>query len=311
MELDDFLREWHNATPYIVAHTSGSTGLPKEIHLMKADMVESARMTVDFFNINSSSHLHLPLSLDYIAGKMMVVRSLISKSRFTYEVPSSHPLGDVSLRCDRLSLVAIVPMQIDGLMASPHLARIENVIVGGAPLSVSQEEILKNAPFRSFATYGMTETASHVALRDVKAGDRFVGLPGYRFSKDDRGCLVIAHPRMSWRRVVTNDVVELFDDHTFRWLSRYDNVINSGAIKLYPEQIERAIAHLLPPDSYFVSSVPDERLGSKLVLVVDSRLDINITLEQLSELLPKYQVPKEIIRKEMVFTNTGKLKRLF
>lgn len=309
MELDDFLRDWHDDKPYIVAHTSGSTGSPKEIHLLKADMVASAKMTVDFFGIDTSSHLHLPLSLDYIAGKMMAVRSWVSNCRLTCETPSSHPLADASLQCDKLSLVAIVPMQIEGLMASPHLSKVENVIVGGAPLSVSQEDMLRHAPFRSFATYGMTETASHVALRDIKAGELFEGLPGYRFATDDRRCLVIEHPLMSWHRLVTNDVVELIDNHTFRWLSRHDNVINSGGIKLYPEQIERAIAHLLPADSYFISSLPDERLGNRLVLVIDARLDTEITLEQLSELLPKYQVPKQIIRREMKFTSTGKLKR--
>lgn len=132
MELSDFIREWESPTPYIVAHTSGSTGVPKEIHLPKKDMEGSARMTAGFFGLDSTSHIHLPLSLDYIAGKMMVVRSLVSGCRFSLEQPTSAPLADDTFQCERLSLVAIVPMQIEGLLKSPHLSKIDNVIVGGA-----------------------------------------------------------------------------------------------------------------------------------------------------------------------------------
>lgn len=311
MELSAFLEEWRSETPYIVAHTSGSTGKPKEIHLLKTDMEESARMTADFFRLDAASHLHLPLSLDYIAGKMMVVRSIISGCRLSVELPTSTPLADAGFQCDRLSLVAIVPMQIEGLMKSPHLSKIDNVIVGGAPLSRQQEEILKHAPFRVYATYGMTETASHVALRNINGSDDalFVGLPGYKFSVDDRGCLVIENSRMSWQKLVTNDVVELYEGNSFRWLSRYDNVINSGGIKLYPEQIERAIAHLLPDGKYFVSSEPDALLGSRMVLVLDQDVDTEITIDDLKAFLPRYHVPKEIIRKTLEYTSTGKLKR--
>lgn len=274
-------------------------------------MIESARMTVDFFKIGSNDHLHLPLAVDYIAGKMMVVRSIISGCKLTYEQPTSRPLANQDKACDRISLVAIVPMQIEGLMRSPLLTMIDNVIVGGASLSAKQEEILSKSPFNAFVTYGMTETSSHVALRNIKQGDRFVGLPGYIFSTDDRGCLVIEHPRMSWRRLVTNDVVELYDKHSFRWLSRYDNVINSGGLKFYPEQIEKAISHLLPAGRYFISSKPDDLLGRRLILVVDEDVDAEISTELLSKALPRYQVPKEIIRVRMEYTSTGKIKRTF
>ncbi len=312
MELSDFLKEWNSSVPYISAHTSGSTGSPKEIRLLKVDMTESARMTVKFFGLDKASHIHLPLSLDYIAGKMMVVRSIVSGCTLTCETPSSKPLADSAFQCDRLSLVAIVPMQIEGLMKSPCLDKIENVIVGGAPLSLRQEEILKKAPFEAYATYGMTETASHVALRHIGGRDEdlFIGLPGYSFSTDDRGCLVIENPNMSWRRLVTNDVVELSDNHSFRWLSRYDNVINSGGIKLYPEQIEKALAHLLPAGRYFISSMPDDVLGSRLVLVIDRDVETDVTLEKLAAALPKYHAPKSIVRKKLEYTSTGKLKRL-
>lgn len=171
---------------------------------------------------------------------------------------------------------------------------------------------MRRAAFRSYATYGMTETCSHVALRDVKSGigGFYKGLPGYNFSVDERGCLVIESQHMSWRRIVTNDVVDISGDSTFRWLSRYDNVINSGGIKLYPEQIEKQISQLLPEGKYFISSMPDNRLGNRLVLVIDDDLETDITVEQLAGLLPKYQSPKEIVRKKLEYTSTGKLKRL-
>lgn len=311
MELSDFMNEWESPSPYIVAHTSGSTGTPKEIHLLKKDMEESARMTVGFFGLDEMSHIHLPLSLDYIAGKMMVVRSLVSGCRISLEKPTSVPLADSAFQCDRLSLVAIVPMQIEGLMKSPHLSKIDNVIIGGAPMSRSQEDMLKCAPFKAYATYGMTETSSHVALKEVGRGKDgcFIGLPGYRFSVDDRGCLVIENPRMSWQKLVTNDVVDLRGDTSFRWLSRYDNVINSGGIKLYPEQIEKRIAHMLPDGKYFITSQPDDSLGDRLILVIDEDVETDVTVERFAASLPKYQAPKAIIRTRLQYTSSGKVKR--
>lgn len=309
-EAEEFLREWDSEDGCVVAHTSGSTGVPKRICLSKEDMVSSARATVEFFNITSESHLYLPLSPRYIAGKMQIVRALVAGCGLTVEEPSSMPLAEEVE--GEVTLVPIVPSQIEGLLASPNLGRIRNVIVGGAPMSAEQEGRLIESGVRAFATYGMTETCSHVALRRVGEA-RFTALPGVEFGVDERGCLVVESSRLSFGRLVTNDVVELFSPHSFRWLGRADNVIISGGIKLHPEQLEGEIARFLPEGvRFYVSSAPSVRWGEEAVLVTD---DVRIGDSVIGELrgvssLPSTHLPKRVVRVDALeYTSNGKIKR--
>lgn len=312
MTLHEFQAEWLSESPVIVAHTSGSTGTPKEILLRKADMVQSARATCRFFGLDRSSRLHCPLAFDYIAAKMMAVRAEVSGAVLSVEPPSAMPLsgyeGD-----GPIDLLPVVPYQIDGLLASPASRLVRNLIVGGAPMSPAQEAALRSSGMQAFATYGMTETSSHVALRDISAGDgRFTALPGFTFERDGRGCLVIANQSMSWRRMVTNDVVDLASPTRFRWLTRYDNIINSGGVKVMPEEVERVAARFLPPDSFYVTSRPDMRLGREIVLVVDEAVEVTdgeLLLTRLRGLLPRYHAPKALVRAAVSRTSSGKILR--
>lgn len=235
----EFIEDWFSDKPYIIAHTSGSTGKPKEIHLLKSDMRASAEATNRFFGIGGNSHLMLPLSPTYIAGKMMIVRAIITDCMITVEEPSNQPLNR---DYGKIDLMAVVPSQCEALVANGYAAaNLRNLIVGGAPLSASMENELLKRPWKTYVTYGMTETCSHVALRAV-GSDVYRALPGITFEVDNRDCLIIKSTYFSFKNIATNDIVELISPHEFRWCGRYDNVINSGGIKLYPEQLE-AILH--------------------------------------------------------------------
>lgn len=238
-EVRAFIDEWFSDLPYVTAHTSGSTGEPKEIRLLKEDMQASAEATNRYFGINSSSHLFLPLSADYIAGKMMIVRAITAECRLTAVHPNNHPLdkdyGDIDL-------IAVVPSQCESLIANGYAyKRLRNMIVGGAPMSVPIENKLLKMPWKTFASYGMTETCSHVALRPL-GSDVYSALPEITFGVDHRGCLTIKSSRFSFNMLTTNDIVELLSPKEFRWCGRYDNIINSGGIKLYPEQLEAILS---------------------------------------------------------------------
>lgn len=299
--LTDFHRQWRSQSRCIVAHTSGSTGVPKAIHLRKSDMELSARATCERFGIDAGSTLYLPLSLSYIAGKMMVVRAMVSGARLIIEEPSSRPQPHLFLSdspSDCIDLAAIVPAQIDALLASPAAGRIKSVIVGGAPLSPMQEQQLQSAPFEAYATYGMTETCSHVALRSLRdPSEPFRAMPGITFATDHRSCLVINAPRYSFRRLVTNDVVHLLDDTSMRWIGRADNVINSGGIKLYPEEMERRISALLPAGVEIkVTSRPSERWGTEAVLqIANYDGDIALLLDTIKHHLGSRHSPRAIL----------------
>lgn len=306
-ESENFIREWNDDTPYVIAHTSGSTGTPKEIRLTKADMRASARATIRFFGLTEQSTLLLPLSPDYIAGKMQIVRAIEAGCRLVVEKPSSIPFA--GSRIDHCSLIPIVPSQLDGLMSSP-VAKSAHIIIGGAPLSPMQEELIIRHGLNAFATYGMTETCSHVALRRI-GETSYRGLPGFSFSTDGRGCLVIESSALSFRRLVTNDMVSLEGCNRFRWLGRYDNVINSGGIKIHPEEVERVLATLMPDGTTaYVTGRHSDRWGEEAVIVTDSGTINADILDRLKGLLPPHQAPRDIVHvSEIQRTSSGKIIR--
>ena len=297
-DAEKFLREWESPLPYVFAHTSGSTGTPKEIKLLKSDMVASANATVKFFGITEKSTLYLPLSPSYIAGKMHIVRALEAGSALRVVTPSNKPLDDeISAPID---LLPIVPSQIPGLLGADSLRFVKNVIVGGAPVTPEAEMSMIDAGVNAYATYGMTETCSHVALRKFGC-QTFKGLPGFTFDVDSRGCLVISTETMSFGSIITNDIVGLHGSDAFVWKGRFDNVINSGGIKIFPEEIEKVIAPFIPSGSlFYVTSRRSERWGEEAVVVTDCPefKDTEAShrlLSSLKELLPFHHVPKAVI----------------
>lgn len=303
----DFIRQWRDATDYIVAHTSGSTGEPKEIRLLKSDMAASARATNAFFGITGSSVIGLPLSVDYIAGKMAVVRSLLVGCRLL-ELPVSNDLHIES----RIDLLSVVPSQVDSLISDPRLAdKVGAVIVGGAALSPARREALVATGVRAFASYGMTETCSHVALCDMADGnDGYRAMPGITFSVDARGCLVVEAPAFSFRRLVTNDIVTLVDSSSFTWRGRYDNVINSGGIKFAAEELERLYSPFIT-EPFYVTSVPDDKWGEAIAVVVEGDTSsADAMLAVLRDNIGHRRCPKKIIAVDSLErTSNGKIKR--
>ena len=305
--VSEFLAQWTDGKDYIVAHTSGSTGKPKEIHLLKSDMVRSAEATCRVFGINSDSLLALPLSVDYIAGKMMVVRAIVSGASLWVCKPSNR-ISDNRLS-ERVTLMSVVPSQLEDLIQTGEYRKVERFLIGGSPLSAQLEERLLSLGIDGYVSYGMTESCSHVALRRLGEGC-YTMLDGLDFTTDDRGCLVIESNRFSFAPLVTNDIVERISDRSFRWLGRYDNVINSGGIKLHPEEIERALSGLLCGTEFYVTSRRSEKWGDEAVVVVGGDCDKGKLMMQISQLLPPVQRPKDIIiLKEIPKTASGKLIR--
>lgn len=288
---------------FLRAHTSGSTGMPKPIELPRDEVLQSAAATNQFFGIDSGSVLVCPLSADYIAGKMMIVRAWLAGCRLQMLPPSNTPLKDYS--GPDITLLPIVPSMTEGLLENLPVG-IEHVIVGGAAPTDAQEARLARAPFHAWATYGMTETCSHVALRDITAREgHFTALPGISFGVDERGCLVIND------RFVTNDVVELLSPTRFVWLGRADNVIVSGGLKLHPEQLEARMRPLLPSDTlFYISSRPSERWGREAVIVLCAgEISDSDLMAVARKTLPAKMVPKAVVHAEPEFTDSGKLKR--
>lgn len=306
--IGNFIADWLDPNDYVLCKTSGSTGKPKTIRIEKQAMVNSAIATGDFFGLKPKDKALLCLPAQAISGRMMLVRAMIIGLELDAIKPSK--VLNVNPK-KKYTFCALTPMQLaDNL---PKINNIKTIIVGGAPVSVKLIESIKDSKVQFFETYGMTETVSHIAVKQLngfkssKPDLTFKTLPGVDISKDERDCLVIDAPRVSKQKIVTNDIVKITDESSFEWLGRYDNIINSGGVKLYPEVIESKLQDVIS-ERFFVTSMPDDTLGEKLVLVVESgdkQFD-----QAIFKVLDKYEVPKDIFFiKNFVETLSGKIQR--
>ena len=310
-----FLREWYDDKPYVMGHTSGSTGEPKPVQLLKTDMRASAQLTNAHLGIDAASTLLLCLSPSYIAGKMMIVRALEARARLCVVEPSSQPLSQVN---EAVTLAAMIPMQVIEMLkladGAARLSQVKHLLVGGAPVNEQLEAQLKQLSSHIYITYGMTETVSHVALRAV-GEPLYTALGDVTFECDSRGCLVIDAPQLSDRRYVTNDIVELADAKHFAWVGRFDNVIISGGLKYSAERLERKLEHCIA-ERYYIVGCPDEVLGERIVLCIEA---VPYDAEKMSQLqqamaerLTRYELPREVqFLAQFEMTATGKVKRKY
>ena len=282
----DFLLDWYDPHPFIEMSTSGTTGIPKILKIDKQAMVNSAVATGNFFDLAPGNKILHCLPVKYIAGKMMFVRAFILGLDMDFVEPSAHPMEYCETDYD---FTAMVPLQAQNSL--PYLSRVKKMIIGGVKISKRLEEELLKLPTQVYETYGMTETITHIAAKRI-GEEAFTVLPNVTISYDERNCLVIHAPRISEEVVVTGDLVELINENQFRFLGRVDNMINSGGIKLIPEQIEEKLSGKIT-GRFFVSGIPDETLGEKLVLLVEGEeraIDKTLFAD-----LGKYERPKDVI----------------
>ena len=307
--IGDFLLDWLDDKDFILVKTSGSTGKPKAITLKKQAMVNSAIATGNFFNLTPGSKALLCLPTEFIAGKMMLIRAIILGLELDIIAPSLYPLASIEKSYD---FCAMVPMQLQNSLA--ELYKVKTLIVGGGTVSLSLHNKLQEVSTRVYETYGMTETMTHIAVRplnhveSVDGSACFKTLPNIVIAQDERGCLIVKAPHLNIESIITNDLVKLHTDNEFKILGRFDNMINSGGLKLFPEQIEAKLSSKIK-QRFFIASEKDEVLGDKLILVLEGeskKIETNVL-----DVLNKYETPKQIYAvKHFIETSTGKVKRL-
>jgi len=308
-----FLKNWYDDTDFILAHTSGSTGKPKSIRLLKASMVNSARMTNQFFGLTDKSIGLLCLPASYIAGKMMLVRAIVGEFNLLEAVPSANPFKTMHMPID---FAAITPYQLFHSAGILQQAPVRKIIVGGGPVTGKLEKLAENVPAELYETYGMTETCSHIALRRFNGNEKsdyFTLLDGVTIRLDERGCMAIKAPHLLKEEIQTNDMVELIATGSFRWLGRADSTINSGGIKIHPEQLEKKLEGFIP-SVYFIASVPDDVLENKVVLVIESEAyspeQEHALTARMEQLLTKYEMPKQLMYiPSFVYSESNKVLR--
>ena len=296
MTLNDFLDEWNNPKNTVEVQTSGSTGVPKCIRVEKQRMLNSARITCDFLGLKTGDTALLCMPLDYIAGKMVVVRSIERQLRLTTVEASGHPLKNITNSFD---FAAMVPMQVYNSLQVPEerekLRTIKHLIIGGGPINDDLQQQLSSFPNNVWSTYGMTETLSHIALRRLNGENAslwYTPFSTVSISLNTNGCLVIEAPLVHEGRLETHDRAEIRDGK-FRILGRLDNVINSGGIKIQAEEVEEMLRpHIKMP--YLISKCRDEKFGEVVVLLTECP-DLSLVKEICCNVLPKFWQPKHYL----------------
>ena len=327
MSLEEFLSEWNSPSPYVHVQTSGSTGTPKPMLVEKSRMLASARITNDFLGLHPGDTTLLCMSLDFIAGKMMVVRALERHLNLITVEPSGHPLChtgdrnccDISWECHSsscpqcdISFAAMVPLQVYNSLQVPEererLKQIKHLIIGGGAIDDDLAAELKTFPNAVWSTYGMTETLSHIALRRLSgpdASDWYTPFPSVTVSLSDDSTLIIDAPEVCADRLITNDIANIFSDNSkFRIIGRKDNTICSGGLKIQPEELERQLRpHMRVP--YLISKRPDSKFSEIVVLLTEGPTD---DARQICErVLPKYHHPRAYVHVVHIpLTATGK-----
>lgn len=313
-----FILQWFSPDKTIDVNTSGSTGVPKTIALHKKDMVESAKATLSFFNLTKRDSALLCLPVQYIAGKMMIVRALTGGMDLHFIEPASTLNLSTIGQC---SFSAMTPMQVVNILETVSgknaLEQLNTLIVGGSAFPYGLNEKLQSLKSNIWQTYGMTETMTHIALRPVNgdnSSEWYQSLSGVSLNQDEKGCLVIDYPKIGVHQMATNDIVELNKKNQFKILGRIDHMVNSGGLKLFPESLEQKLFGILPFD-FFMAGIADPVLGEKLVMVIEC---VNLSKENLNELrikvesnLSRFEKPKEYFCiPKFIKTENGKIQRL-
>lgn len=300
-EIIDFIN-YYKSNDKIEVKTSGSTGEPKRIFLDKKDMQLSAKLTAKYLNSPQKTTALLCLPVSYIAGKMMIVRAM----EIGWKLHCIEPKSKIVFH-EKVDFSAFTPMQAEqSFIKNNNTLKIGKIILGGAKVSHDLERFLSNFSTQFYETYAMTETITHIALRKLNNQKAFHVFEEVKISKDDRNCLVIETP-FSHKKVITNDVVDVLSESRFIWKGRIDNIINSGGLKINPEEIENILKPFIEKP-FVIHYKKDKILGQKLVLIIEDKEEKNIKIPQ--NILPKNKMPKEIVYiSSFPRTQSGKIQR--
>lgn len=309
-EIRKIIELWQAKSPEYRVKTSGSTGNPKSILLKRAQLEASAKRSNSFFGLDENSSVLMPLSPHTIGGKMMLIRALVGNYAIHVVEPRANPLEEIDSK-SRYSFISLVPYQIKCILEEnpEKLDLFKNVLLGGMGLSTQLEKTLSTLKPSIYIGFGMTETVSHIALRKM-GNPVYEALEGVKLEISGDS-LVITDSKLGIERMQTNDLVELIDATHFSWLGRADFVINSGGIKIHPENMEQVIDEWIDVP-FIIGGIPHETLGEGCVLILEEALPEE-KFEQIRELIRekfgKYAAPKQQIVASILKTENGKIRR--
>jgi O-succinylbenzoic acid--CoA ligase len=298
--------------------TSGTTGIPKRLTIVKDDLIASALLTGETFGLKEGDRVLHCLPTNFIAGKMMLVRAMVLGLDLHIVDPKGSVLDNLATH-DRFRFAAMIPLQLHRAMQEDRdrvERQFDTILLGGGPVSMALIEDIRELNVKVYQGYGSTETVTHVAMRRLNGptrSDRYHAIGRVSFYKDDRDCLIVRTPHLSTKQHITNDLVTVLDEHSFRWRGRIDNVILSGGKKIFPEQLEERTGGLLPYPHFFMG-IPHDKLGQAVALVIETEQPdpgaVQEVVEILQNILHPHEMPRRVsATRKIMRTRTGKIVR--
>lgn len=312
----EIIQKWQSKQNIFKLHTSGSTGIAKEIEFTREQIQTSAELTLKSFNLKKGGNFLVCLSPLHVAGFMMIVRAMVNQSNIIFVEPSKNPLQNLAFE-DKINFAAFIPYQLQAILDNKKLDKIEKMIIGGGQISKKLLQSIQQVEPEIYHTYGMTETLTHVAIKRLNGqnpDDYFKALNGIDFKVDESGCLMVNSPICPENYLKTNDIVELIDSKSFKWIGRKDNVINSAGIKINLDQLENKIRSSIQNEiNFFLYGKSDGEYGQKLCMAIEnpSNKSLEDVKTELKNKLFKYEIPKEIIIiDKFEMTSLGKIDKI-
>jgi O-succinylbenzoic acid--CoA ligase len=307
----EFLDRWWSDDERIRVNTSGSTGDPRPLWHAKANLVESARRTIQHFGLMPGTHAGLAMPVQFIGGMMMVVRAEVGGWNLTAVQPQAAPEFGAAL-----DFVALTPPQAQAWQRTHprEWSSCKTLLLGGGQAPAAWLAAAHDAP-AVYEGFGMTETISHFAVRQLHPNNEpcFRCLPGFTVSTTAENALNIACP--DGQTLQTNDAVEVQDAQSFRWLGRLDDVVNSGGIKIHPASVDAVLASAITKP-FKCYGAPDPQWGEVLVLRIhaarepeNAEAERKRITEWARTQLPQHHGPKRIEWLPLESTASGKWKR--
>ena len=307
--LYSFLEFWKSNKKEIDVQTSGSTGIPKKIKISKEQMVASANATINHFNLKKNCTVLCCLPLKYIGGKMMIVRGVILKARILIIKPKAIPFKKIN---NEIDLLAITPLQLYNLLKQPQsFSNIKLTLIGGGKISEQVIEEIQSLPNQFFQSYGMTETVSHIAVRNLKnyfKNPNYQCLNGNTIDLGKNGQIIIKSDYLNIKSITTNDIGLKTDNQSFILKGRKGFIINSGGLKIDSNNIKNELKKTLKSELFFIDKIKCNKLGEKMILIASDKinlLDIKISINNIKD---KKRRPKEVyIIDKFIFNNNQKI----
>ena len=311
-EIHQLLSFWESDKNKITVHTSGSTGTPKKINIYKNQMIASAKNTLGYFDIKDNSTFLNCLPMKYIGGKMMLIRAILSKSRMVLCKPSVNPINQLDTEID---FIALTPLQLNYLLEKKHIfKKIKLAIIGGGLVSENLISKIQNLTTNCFQTYGMTETISHIAVRNLNNCTNktpYKCLEDIKVGANNKNQLIINSKKLDIENLVTNDKVKILNNEEFIFLNRTDNIINSGGLKINPAEVENKIVKSFGENNFFVDKIKNDKFGDEIILIALKILKIDLLIESINLIKDKKFQPKKIfIVDKFIFNDNQKIDKL-